>query len=135
MNAEIFEQEGKTVWVNNDIHSVGIMAESSSLNLETGFVQDEKFMYWIKANSEESAKSNAIATVKKVNSGALTMARVFSTKPFYPEQGSDINPKTGVVLDRYSKVVLCTPTRRDDIHRTFVAESTVVANEEIAQVV
>jgi len=148
MKAVLFEKDGQSVWESVDkngveLFSVAIQASETSLNYETNFVNEEKYVHWIKARSLELANEIAKQQVALINKGAVTLARVFSEEPFFVKangepEDMDINPITGESLGRYSKSVLCTPARKLEIHRSFVEPSVVkpvtsepVMNEEV----
>lgn len=138
-NVKLFvDKNGVSSWEKTNasngetIHSVAISIEKEGdLDLETGFARaDEKFNYFIKANSLERAKSLAEQYMKAIASGIVAPIRVFSDVPFYAGQTKDINPSTGVELDRYSKVALCPANDAVARHRQFIVAKTTVANTE-----
>jgi len=135
MKALLFTKDGIQFWVSIDkngveLFSVAIQASETTLNYETNFVNEEKYVHWIKARTAELATEIAKQQITLINAGKLTLARVFSEEPFFVKadgtpEDMDINPQTGESLGRYSKSVLCTPERKLQIHRSFV-EPTVV---------
>jgi hypothetical protein len=135
MKALLFTKDGIQFWVSIDkngveLFSVAIQASETTLNYETNFVNEEKYVHWIKARTAELATEIAKQQIALINAGKLTLARVFSEEPFFVKadgtpEDMDINPQTGESLGRYSKSVLCTPERKLQIHRSFV-EPTVV---------
>ena len=148
MKAVLFTKDDVKSWLSTDkngveLVSVAIQANETTLNYETNFINEEKYVHWIKGRSEEQALTVANAQIALINAGKLTLARVFSEEPFFVKadgtpEDMDINPSTGESLGRYSKSVLCTPSRKLEIHRSFVEPSVVkpvtsepVMNEEI----
>jgi hypothetical protein len=127
MNAKLFVKDEQSLWENGEIFSAGVYAEEVTLDLESGFENEEKFLYWVKTRNKERAIASANEVVKQLNKGTLCVARVFSDEPFYLDQESDINPTTNVVLNRYSKTILCTPDKRASLHRSFVVAPPSVA--------
>ncbi len=130
MKALLFTKDGIQFWVSIDkngveLFSVAIQASETTLNYETNFVNEEKYVHWIKARTAELATEIAKQQIALINAGKLTLARVFSEEPFFVKadgtpEDMDINPQTGESLGRYSKSVLCTPARKLEIHRSFV---------------
>lgn len=130
MKAVLFTKDDMKSWLSTDkngveLVSVAIQANETTLNYETNFINEEKYVHWIKGRSEEQALTVANAQIALINAGKLTLARVFSEEPFFVKadgtpEDMDINPSTGESLGRYSKSVICTPERKLAIHRTFV---------------
>ena len=130
MKAVLFEKDEQSVWESTDkngaeLFSVAIQASETTLNYETNFVNEEKYVHWIKARTAELATEIAKQQIALINAGKLTLARVFSEEPFFVKadgtpEDMDINPQTGESLGRYSKSVLCTPEHKLQIHRSFV---------------
>ena len=91
--AKLFEKDGQNVWTSKsgEVFSVCVESNVSSLDLTTGFVRDEKLMFWVKANSEESAVKNAETIIKNINSGKLAPYRAFSETPFSSADTKDIS--------------------------------------------
>lgn len=135
MNAKKFADEnGKTAWLTNDVHSAAVETINESLDFNTGFTREEKNIMWIKGNSAEAVAKQVDNVVKAVNSGKLATYRAFSTEPFYANQTPDINPQTQapVVPTRYSQVRLCPAAKFEELNRNFVTTAPVVAQAPIA---
>lgn len=126
MKAKLFVKEDQSLWENGEIFSAGVYVEETTLDLESGFENEEKFLYWVKTRNKERAVASAQEVVKDLNKGTLCVARVFSEEPFYLNQESDVRPASAdgtrpeVVLNRFSKTILCTPEKRASLHRSFV---------------
>lgn len=113
----------------NQIYSEAIEQSSVSLNSE-GFPVEEKLIYFIKSEKPELVKQMIPLVMNQIKSGSKKLYRVFSTSPFYVGQSSDVNPSTGVVLNRFSKVKFGSVEEADRLHRTFV--ETHVAQQVVA---
>ena len=131
--AKLFEKDGQNVWTSKsgEVFSVCVESNVSSLDLTTGFVRDEKLMFWVKANSEESAVKNAETIIKNINSGKLAPYRAFSETPFSSADTKDINPTTGVELDRYSQVRLCPIAKFEELHRQYVVNPVATTTDQV----
>lgn len=101
------------------IYSEAIEQKSISLNSE-GFSVEEKLIYFIKSENPELVKQMIPLVIAQIKSGTKKLYRVFSTSPFYTGQQPDVNPSTGVQLNRYSKVKIGSVAEADSFHRTFV---------------
>lgn len=134
MSATKFSKDGKSVWTNGKIVSSAIQnVTEGTLNLETGFINpDEKYIMFIKGNSEAAVTKQVDMVINAINAGKLATYRAFSKTPFYDTQESDINPSTGEVLNRYSQVRLCPADKFMELNRQFVAVATTVKAEPIA---
>ena len=132
MSATKFVKDGKSVWTNGKIFSSAVQNINESFNLETGFVNEEKHIMFIKGNSEASVVKHVDMVISAINAGKLATYRAFSKTPFYDTQESDINPSTGEALNRYSQVRLCPADKFMELNRQFVDVVTTVEDESIA---
>lgn len=133
--AKQFEKDGQTVWTSKsgDVISTCIEANIESLDLATGFIRDEKLLFWVKAPKEDLATRTATQIITNLNTGKLAICRVFSETPFTTQDTMDINPTTGASMNRYSQVRLCPVAKFDELHRQYVTVPVVapVKNEPI----
>lgn len=135
MNAKRFISEsGQDVWANadNTVVSAAIEINDETLDLETGWSRNEKFIFWVKGNSQEVVESQITMLITKINSGKLAAVRVFFKEPLHEKHQEDVNPSTGETLGRYSQVRLCAPSKRDELHRQFLENPTKVEVKEDA---
>jgi hypothetical protein len=133
MNAKRFSKDDQTVWSKDTIVN-GLPRTISSAcveiidevyNLNTGWVQEEKSLVWIKGGSEELVEKTVNSVIKQVNSGTIKPYRAFSETPFYDGQDEDINPTTEMPLGRYSQVRLCPANKHAELHRQFVTVQSI----------
>lgn len=115
---------------NNQIYSEAIEQNSISLNSE-GFPIEEKLIYFIKSERPELVKQMMPLVLAQITTGVRKLYRVFSTSPFYAGQQPDVNPSTGVQLNRYSKIKIGSVAEADSFHRTFIEVQ--VAQQAVAQ--
>ena len=133
MNATKFvSKTGESVWTNGNVVSMGVDTSSISLDNATGFVNEERNIFFIKGNSEEVVAKQQEQVINLINKGQLAVARVFSKTPFYTKadgkpQDPDMNPSTGEVLGRYSQTRLCSPQEYLTLNRSFVVNEVAVA--------
>lgn len=130
--AKLFAKDGITVFTSTDKKTISMCVDvnDQSLDLTNGFVREERMLFWVKGNSEESVAKNVDMLVANINKGTLRAYRAFSVAPFYTGQTVDINPQTNAPLGRYSQVRLCPANKFDELHRQFVVNE-VVATENI----
>ena len=138
MNAVLFtDKNGESVWNRNGTVSMAIDSKNETIDLNTGYINSERHIMWIKGNDEEVVEKQVNALIKSINSGKLATIRVFSKTPFYTKadgtpQEQDINPQTGELLGRYSQVRLCPADKAVEMNRSFV-EVEVKATEEVGE--
>ena len=131
MNAIEFNKDGKTVWTSSKgTVSKAIQAIDETFNMETGFITEEKFIYWVKGNSEEAIDKQLPTIIKAINNGKLRLYRALSHTPFVEGQDSDINPSTGKVLNRYSQTRMCPADKFESLHRQFVVPTIAAVSAE-----
>jgi hypothetical protein len=130
--AKLFAKDGATEFTSTDGKTISMCVDvtDESLDLTTGFVREERMLFWVKGNSAESVKKNVDVLIATINRGTLRAYRAFSNSPFYAGQSSDINPTTGTILNRYSQVRLCPSAQFDTLHRQYVV-NVEVATEEV----
>ena len=141
MNAKKFvDAQNNSVWTKlledgsgRTQTSVCVEVNDETLDLNTGYVREEKSLVWIKAMSTEVATRQQEAVIKMVNNGTLKPYRAFSKEPFYSGQLEDINPSTEQPLGRYSQVRLCPADQHATLHRQYVTVATANPVEEPAQ--
>lgn len=137
MNAVLFtDKNGETVWNRNGVVSMAIDSTKETFDLNTGFVNSERHIMWIKGNDEEVVERQVNALITSINSGKLATIRVFSKTPFYTKsdgspQDQDINPTTGETLGRYSQVRLCPAHKVAELHRQFVEVEVEATPEDV----
>lgn len=131
--AKLFVKDGVSVFPSKDGQTTSMCVEilNSSLDLTTGFIRDEKMLFWVKGTSEETVANNTNTLIANINKGILRGYRAFSNAPFYEGQSSDINPQTQQVLNRYSQVRLCPSAKFDELHRQYVVNETVASTEDV----
>lgn len=131
-NAKLFAKDGQTVWISKSGEVISSCVETTleSLDMNTGFIREEKLMFWVKANSEEVVEKNAKNIINNINSGKIVAYRAFSTAPFSSGDTKDINPSTNEVLERYSQVRLCPASQFETLHRQFVVNKVAVVTPE-----
>lgn len=103
-----------------EIVSVALHCTEETFNPQTGFIQVEKFMYWIKGATLELVERNLKVILEQINKGVFVPFRVFSTEPMYDGQQPDVNPSTQEPMDRYSQVRLGSKKQALELHRTYV---------------
>lgn len=129
--AKLFVKDGISVFTNKEITSMCVDVIDESLDLSNGFVREERMLFWIKGKTPESVAKNTNQLIDTINKGVLRAYRAFSNSPFYVGQDSDVNPSTGVVLNRYSQVRLCPSAQFESLHRQYVTP-VAVATEEVS---
>lgn len=131
--AKLFEKDGINVFPSKsgEIFSACVDTTLESLDLNTGFLREERLMFWVKASSEESALKNANMIVDNINKGKLIAYRAFSNEPFSAGDTMDINPSTNAPLNRYSQVRLCPVAKFEDLHRQYVVNTPVTTSENV----
>ena len=122
ITAKLFNKDGQTVWTSKNGNTVSscIEANVESLDLENGFIREEKMLFWVKGNSEEVVTKTATQLINSIKAGKLATYRAFSTEPFSANDTKDINPSTGAELNRYSQVRLCPMDKFESLHREYV---------------
>lgn len=132
---ERFDLDSQTVWERQTskggvIFSGAIMCSEERLNLSAkgnAFLQSEKILIWVKAQSEDSLERAIQLATDGLKSGQLVAIREFSETPFHAKNTKDINPDTGEELNRYSRTRL---VGKNDahLHRTWVTPEEVVVS-------
>lgn len=134
---------GQTTWTNEDetVFSGALDVNDFNFNYETGFVDEQRKIAWIKAKSQAMLDFMLDFQMKAVVKGDVKAFREFSNEPFYPEQTHDINPTTGenIVGEagglRYSQVRLCPASQFEAKNRAYVVPiagaSAVVVTEDV----
>ena len=137
MNAKKFtDANDQSVWSKelNDGKtqtSVCIEVNDEVLDYETGYVNTEKSLVWIKGTSSEAVTRQQDSVIKMINNGTIKPYRSFSKTPFYTGQTEDVNPSTGALLGRYSQTKLCPSEQHASKHRQYVVA--VTAPPEVVQ--
>jgi hypothetical protein len=133
----VFEKDGQSVWSKENgettTYSKALEVVDTTLDLKTLFTREEKFLVWMKANSEDTVNAIVDYAKKELVKGALKACRIFSKTPFYDGQSEDINPESQVSLGRYSQVQLCTADEFHAKHRQFIVATDVVAEPVVAE--
>ena len=130
--AKLFvDKTGNSLFVSKDGKTLSKAVEVTTevLDYNTGFATPEKLNFFIKATDEEIVDRNIKNTISAINSGALRAYRAFSHSPFWSGDTMDINPSTGVVLNRYSQVRLCPSAQFETLHRQYVTPVAVTTEE------
>jgi hypothetical protein len=104
--------------------SVCVEVNDEVLDLNTGYIREEKSLVWLKGMSSEVVLRQQENVIKMVNNGTLKPFRAFSKTPFYDGQEEDINPQTEAKLGRYSQVRLCPADQHATLHRQYVTVAT-----------
>ena len=108
---------------NGDVVSGAIHCANETFNPITGFVQEEKFMLWVKATTLEIMERQIKSLLTLIKKGTWVPLRVFSETPMYEGHQPDVNPSTNEPMDRYSQTRLGTAEQARTLHRTFVEVS------------
>lgn len=130
MSATKFSKDGKSEWTNENTVSQAIENITESFDYNSGFVNEEKHIMFIKGRNAVSVSKQVDTIVKAINDGQLATYRAFSVNPFYADQSMDINPSTGAELNRYSQVRLCVVSKLAELNRQYVVNETVEAEVE-----
>lgn len=117
-----FVKEGQSVWNSkSDAGKVsGALVQETMSVSETGFVQSDKNIFWVKANNETELDFGLKLIEAQLKSGVKKLYKVYSKTPFYEGQTSDINPKTGEVLGRYSEVRVGLFEDATKLHKQYI---------------
>ena len=118
-----FSKDSQLVWpskANDGKVSGAIQTEHLTVG-ETGFIQNEKLIFWLKANNAEQLEMGIAMIEAQLKSGARVLYKVYSEEPFYASQESDINPSTGESLGRYSETRIGSPTDALAKHKQYVS--------------
>ena len=129
MNAERFVKDEQNVWTNGEITSACAVVTDESIDLNTGFIREEKMLFWVKTSNADSIEKSVKSVIDSINKGQLKAYRAFSKEPFYANQAQDINPSTNESLGRYSQVRLCPSAQFDALHRQYVVVEETVASD------
>ena len=81
-----FEKDGETIWVKDSKFSGCIKTTSESFDPETGFMNVDTHINWVKGNSEEVVERMITSVSKMIETGKLVPYRVFSLTPIYAGQ-------------------------------------------------
>lgn len=139
MNAKKFvDNQNNSVWTKDLADgrtqtSVCVEVNDEVLDLNTGYIREEKSLVWLKGMSSEVVLRQQENVIKMVNNGTLKPFRAFSKVPFYEGQAEDINPQTEAKLGRYSQVRLCPADQHASLHRQYVTVATAPAVAEPAE--
>lgn len=125
--AKLFDKDGITVFTSTDGKTISMCVDitDESIDLSNGFIREERMLFWVKGNSEETVAKSVNTLIANINKGILRGYRAFSNTPFYNGQSSDINPQTNAVLNRFSQVRLCPSAKFDELHRQYVVNAEV----------
>jgi hypothetical protein len=135
MDAKKFvDKDGNSVWTKETTDgrtqtSVCVETTVESIDFNTGYINEEKALMWIKGTNTETVVKQQASVIAMINKGTLATYRAFSKTPFYEGQAEDINPTTEVALGRYSQVRLCPAEKRAELHRQFVVVEEVAKEE------
>ncbi len=124
------EKDGQTIWEKNGLFSGCIKTTSESFDPETGFMNVDTHMNWVKGNSEDLVERMITNVSKMIENGKLVPFRVFSLTPIYAGQEEDINPQTEAKLGRYSQSRLGTPEKALEMDRTFITPAFAKVNAD-----
>jgi hypothetical protein len=139
MNAKKFvDANSQSVWTKTtsdgrEQTSMCVEINDETLDMNTGYVREEKSLVWIKGMSTEAVSRQVDLVINSVNKGKIAPYRAFSKTPFYEGQEEDINPSTEAKLGRYSQIRLCPADQRESLHRQFVVLEEV-AKEPVVKV-
>lgn len=125
-----FEKDGETIWVKGSKFSGCIKTTSESFDSETGFMNVDTHINWVKGNSEEVVERTITNVSKMIETGKLVPYRVFSLTPIYAGQEEDINPQTNAPLGRYSQSRFGTPDKALEMDRTFITPAFAKVNPD-----
>lgn len=128
----------QNIWVkeradgNGEVVSAAAHCTEEIFNPVTGFVQVEKFMFWIKGSTVDIVERNLKAILAQISKGIYVPYRIFSAEPLHEKHLPDVNPSTGEPIDRYSQVRLGTAEQARTLHRTYIElpVSTTVTTEQ-----
>ena len=137
MDAKKFvDKDGNSVWTKETTDgrtqtSVCVETTLESIDFNTGYINEEKALMWIKGTNTETVLKQQDSVIKMINKGQVATYRAFSKTPFYEGQAEDINPTTEVALGRYSQVRLCPAEKRAELHRQYVVVEEVAKEPEV----
>ena len=114
-----------------EVISQALRCEETTLNPITGFLQEEKFMFWVKGSTLAVVSTGIKTVLAQIKQGMLVPYRVFSETPMHPTHQPDVNPSTMEPMDRYSQVRLGVPKVARELHRTYI--EVPVADEPSAE--
>ena len=127
IKVENFEKDGKKIWDNGNGFTSGCLkVEIEKFNPETGIVNTEVFMNWIKAKDEETVDRHIGIVKSQLEKGTLVPFRVFSETPFYEKDVMQINPKSGESMNRFAQT-----RQASEMHRTFVTVAVKATAEPV----
>jgi len=112
---------------NGKIFSGAVHCTDEILNPVNGFVNVEKFVFWVKTKDAGLTDKHVGLLLKSIKAGKLRPYRVFSETPFYDgdEPDSKVNDDGEVIesLGRYSQTRLGPPDTARRLHRTYIEVS------------
>jgi hypothetical protein len=141
---EIEGSEPQQIWVsarkdgNGEVVSAAMHCTEETFNPITGFIQVERFMYWVKSSTIDIVERNLKTILGQVQKGIFMPYRVFSATPLHEGHQPDVNPSTQEPMDRYSQVRLGTPDNFRALHRTYIevsADTAIVVEETTKEAV
>ena len=112
--------------------SKAVEVNNESIDLTTGFIREEKLLFWVKGTNVDTVTKSVNTLVANINKGILGAYRAFSVTPFWSGDTMDINPSTNQPLNRYSQVRLCPAKDVEALHRQFVTVAEVAIEEVTA---
>lgn len=129
-----FESEDKqTLWEkdngNGAVFSGAVHMSEEMLNPMTGFVNESKWLFWVKSNSAEATERNLTLLIANIKKGIMRPYRVYSETPFWEADTEDINPSTGDSLGRYSQVRLGSAKQALELDRSYIEIPVILPTE------
>lgn len=131
MKAQKFiDKTGKSSFVSaKGTYSEAIQQISVSMDAN-GNINEDNLIFFIRHEKPETVQAMLKLVLANIESGKNKLYKVFSKMPFYENQKSDINPKTGEILGRFSKVLIGSVEVADNQHKSYV-ESVVAKTTTI----